>query len=129
MCLEWIDREKPRPSGIGYKVYRKRGRFLYSEFFSGVRRPTRKWLGARWVEHTTACTDVVRQRYKPTWHILTSLQEAKRWAVEAQKIWFKGGAKYVVRKVKYIGAHTMGKQSRSTIIVANGIYIYPGEVR
>ena len=116
MCLDNISPTKPVPEGIGYKVFIKHGRFLEGEFSQGSRK-TKTWLIAE----------------KPVWwssssypwgfHIFPTPGEARMWA---------NGVGAIVRKVKYRKAHTQGLQEWLTdidVIVAQEIYIYPGEVK
>ena len=115
MCLDVVHSEKPEPTGVGYKVFSKWGRFLYGDFTSGTRR-TKTWLVAE-----------LRKRYGSAeyalgFHIFETLSGAKGWIGGLE-----GGD--VVRRVKYQKAHTQGIQSGHSVIVADGIYIYPGEVR
>ena len=126
MCLETVSLKKPEPAGYGYKVFRKIDRCLFSEFFP-TRQKTRMWIGAKWVERSTASTVTRTLCYSPTWHILTNLEDARRWA-RCAGMGITGKTTFVVRRVKYNGAHTQGFQHRSPVIIANALYIYPGEV-
>ena len=111
MCLDSIEVTKPTPEGVGYKVFDKGGHLLRGEIIMGVRK-TRTWLVAQSPFGSPF-------GYPLGFHIFTDLEIAKRWAFGNE----------VVRKVKYRKAHTRGFQGGRAVIVANEIYIYPGEVR
>ena len=117
MCLDKISSTKPAPEGIGYKIFRKRGRFLGSEQTAELKK-TKTWLAAHqplgWGS---------RAGYTCGFHIFVGLFAARRRAIEPVE---------VVRKVKYRKAHTQGLQEWLTdinVIVAQEIFIYPGEVK
>ena len=111
MCLDSLEVTKPAPEGVGYKVFRKPGRLLRGELTEGSRK-TKTWLVASF-------SRVIRN-YPLGFHIFTDLEVAKRWACWPDD---------VTRKVKYRKAHTRGLQGQREVIVANEIYIYPGQVR
>ena len=127
MCLDTVFLEKPNSEGFGYKVFIKRGRFLYSEFFPR-RRTTKKWVGASWTEVSSTATTRSTLFYKPAWHVFTKLSDAKKWLTWAVAVTVLFSGKFVIRKVKYNGAHTQGRQRGCDVIVANGLYIFPGDL-
>ncbi len=119
MCLTFPPTAlMPLQSGVGYKVFQKKGRFLHPEMFNVAKRlPTRKWLYAK-DYRDRAVFDLY---YPHDWHIFSTLGGAKNW------LCFDNEG--VIRKVKYRKAHTKGDQTEHICVVAEEIYIYPGEVR
>ena len=117
MCLDKISATSPAPEGIGYKVFTKHGRFLGGEYTQGSRK-TKTWL----IAETPAWWP--SSRYPCGFHLFPTPGVAR--------LWGNGEVGAIVRKVKYRKAHTQGLQGWRTkidVIVAQEIYIYPGEVK
>ena len=113
MCLDVVHSEKPKSTGVGYKVFKKKGRLLFGDFTTGNRK-TKTWLLARKPRRAELVY------YSHGFHIFKTLSAAVAWMTASVD---------VVRKVKYRKAHIQGSQFEDSIVVADEIYIYPGEVR
>lgn len=139
MCLDRIDRVKPRATGMGYKVFRVRNDgplVLAGEFSEGERR-TGKWLKSDDFIPSDIC--VRANDYVPGFHIFKSLKAAQKWGIGFWDTRNSGHLVYhrVIRCVKYRKARVQGitimrtlddyKEYRAKTIVANEIYILPGE--
>ena len=122
MCLDKITSTSPTPSGVGYKVFLKRGRQFY-QVYHGPReslpRLTKKWLNEKDFGYGYKLISEYIS-YRAGWHIFTTLKDAIIWRPDLRR---------TVRKVKYRNAHTLGRQTNLDVIVAKEIYIIPGEVR
>ncbi len=118
MCLTTISRGKPGSTGIGYKVFKKRGRLLCGEFSTG-RRQTKTWLKAGDYTDDGGASEIIG--YSPGFHIFKDLCLARKWLDPGE----------VVRKLKYRHAYLAGESTGYSIptVVAQEIYIYPGEVK
>jgi len=112
MCLSTISKKRPKPEGIGYKVFVRCGvgvKRIRGEF-SGGTRPIGKWLKAR-------DPKIIGSTYKLGFHIFTRLSSVKQWHC---------GGEEVIFKVKYRKARLRGWQEYMgllPVVVADEIYI------
>ncbi len=117
MCLQMVFKEKPEPTGMGYKGFGVSAGSLYGEIQGRKKkRPTGKWIHA---------DDFRDKRYKvdfgyfPYWHIFEYKRDAIGWMRWSDH-------NYTVKKVKYRGATVKGTQGACRkIIVAKEIFIIP----
>jgi hypothetical protein len=115
MCLDTIIRTKPKPTGMGYKVFkRRRNGVLYGEYSKGTR-PKGRWLKAK--DYRAKNTASMTRRYPPAFHVFKTRKGAERWVRSCQ----------VIFSVQYRGAYIQGYQAweaaRSMVVVAKEIFI------
>ncbi len=114
MCIT-VTNEHPEPTGVGYKVFDKVGRFLGSDCISSLlKRPMRKWLNEK--DYRPSYKSSLP--YKQGWHIFQSLGSASKWCHASQ----------VIRRVRYRRAIVAGRLEFKPVVVAKEIFILPGEV-
>lgn len=124
MCLDTITSTNPPPEGVGYKVFRKYGRFLSGEWTSG-KRPTKQWLKSAGNKSNGGASKI--KDYDWGFHVYKTLRFAN----------IQCCSREVVRKVRYRKAFVEGRRvpyirrkgQVSLIVVAKEIYIIPGEVK
>ncbi len=127
MCLETINKKPPSPTGVGYKVFLKDGRFLFGQFSTGGRRIGR-WLKSGYYGATDRATSI-NGAYTPGFHVYVA-KSAAEFEVEDRI-----PCLLVVRKVHYRKARLAGigkilvgdKIKRVKVIVADEIYIEPSK--
>ena len=123
MCIT-VTNTKPEPTGIGWKVFDKPGRFLDGEYSTWCRRPMKKWL------HENRYRDINSSRvhplkYEPGWHIFKNLSDAQHWGSVPIQV----SDNLTIRRVRYRKAFLQGRNSwKYPIVVAKEILIIPGEV-
>ena len=118
MCLDTITSTSPTSEGVGYKVFRKKGRLLCGEWTSG-KRPTKQWLKSAGDKSTGGATKI--KGYGYGFHIYKFLQHANIHCSGSEE----------VRKIRYRKAFVVGgyEPGFGYIVVAKEIYIIPGEIR
>ena len=122
MCIV-VTNENPESTGVGYKLFEHRGRFLAGSNNIDDRktRPTKKWLEERDYRFGTSYL-----KYACGWHIFKNLEDA----IEKQTNFNDRWGVQVIRKVRYRGAFVSGPQddTGAYVVVANEILIIPGKV-
>ena len=117
MCID-VTNTKPEPTGIGWKVFCRQGRYLTGDLTRGARRPTKRWLHES-VYRVDADPLINPLPYDFGWHIFKDLQAAKEMCFSWTKI----------RRVRYRGAFVEGEFLHpNDVVVAKEIFIIPGEV-
>ncbi len=107
--------------GTGYKVFCEKGGELYGEYARvDKKRRVGVWLKEKNFRprKTNNCIEPIGKRYERGWHIFITRQAADKWNSLFQ----------CVRKIKFRGIVTMGRNaSNSKVVVAKEIFI-PREV-
>lgn len=108
MCLSEINKEKPKPNGVGYKVFEKDSKGKLRSWLYGPDPTKGKWMKARkeYQHH---------RNYWSGFHIFTTLDGAMKW--------LGVGPGDVIVKVRYRGAHTSGRQGSSPVVVADKMFV------
>jgi hypothetical protein len=106
MCLEIIDATELEPDGVGYKVL-KLNKKSFSSIIYRMRWRKNKWKSAR-EEFVNADEGGA---YLSGFHIYTNLKDANR---EAKGFCYP----VVIVQIEYRGAHTIGKQWGTKVVVA-----------
>ena len=92
MCLETIYKNKPAPTGIGYKVFLRKDGQLFGQFSTGGRRMGR-WLKSKYYRETNQAMEIAA--YKPGFHVYVSRAAADRMVAD------RGYYPLVTKKVLY----------------------------
>lgn len=118
MCLQTVSKTKPKPEGMGYKVFYKnpnRGIETANQFFPVT---LGKWLHAfkRGVLYTqVSVSSLKKYPYPKGFHVFASKEGAIAWVVDF--------GYQIVLPVKYRKAHTQGTQEGRKVIVADEIFV------
>ena len=131
MCLDTVWKTKPKPGGVGYKVFRCKVGAIYGRFgihekprpqemwiFCGNFSPSEKSLGKMKLIH----------EYIPGWHIYATLKGAlDSEHCDTMRDFIEDNPEkyFQIRKVKYRGGRVQGRYSNHKVIVADEIYILP----
>lgn len=123
MCLDKVSKTKPRPEGVGYKVFglRPGDKRLYGEIARPHKvRPTETWLNSRdYSVRTKGFVSPIRGKYPVGWHIFKSMVAVKNWIGSFSLEYC------AIKRVKYRLAHTEGTTYGYKVVVAKEIYIIP----
>ena len=106
MCLDVINKTKPRSIGKGYKVFRTRDGELYPLYVkSKGYYPLQRWIKVS--DHEIVSTEYCRDisGYQPGFHIYVDKKNAKA-VVDKFLGW---GKNICVKRVEYRGAYVSGR--------------------
>lgn len=99
MCLISVDKEKPAPTGKGWKCFFEvNGGELRSPFWGRAPIYLEAWMTAE--ERTILCHIHESEGYTSGFHIFQKREDAESYAESED---------WVIREVEYCGAHTQGK--------------------
>lgn len=116
MCLSYVSKEKPKKTGIGYKVFIRSTRFgvttsrfsfQYMDLRGREEVPINKWLTAEKVP--------TWQGYQSGFHIFLNKEDAEKWVGKSSLS--------VIRKVRYRGARCQGRQRNCRVIIADKMFV------
>ena len=127
MCIN-VTNKKPKPTGVGYKVFTLDGRYAIGSNVRNDRthRPTKRWL-----HENRFRPSAYRPDYGYGWHIYNYLSDAIASTKEPGHMEWLDGKPECVRRVRYRQAFAEGEQifSHAPTVVAKEIFIIPGEIR
>jgi hypothetical protein len=122
--MDKISETKPKPEGVGYKVFDLRygDGELYGELARRDKiRPMGTWLKSRnySVRKGDCLVDPIRGKYPVGWHVFKSMIAVKNWVCGMHPDYI------AIKRIRYRQAHTEGTTDGYKTVVAKEIYIIP----